>query len=180
MKNETGIIDQNSILFTEESNAIDYLEKAYFLIALTRRNPINWKWVILALHGALYGFAICALHGAGRVSVVKNGKLITFDEALRKCKKPEIMESFVSNQPLCLTESQEKSIRIMKKELRNQFEHYTPKMWRIETNNLPRIAHDILDVISFLAIDTETNIHVLKEAQKINKLISDCKFILEK
>jgi hypothetical protein len=49
--------------FTEETNALDYLEKAYFFIRETEYNRTAWKWVILSLHGALYGFAICALKG---------------------------------------------------------------------------------------------------------------------
>lgn len=57
-------MQENSINFTEEINAIDYLDKARYFLALVKQDPINWKWVILALHGALYGFAICALRGA--------------------------------------------------------------------------------------------------------------------
>lgn len=51
------------IKFTEESNSIDYLEKACFYIQSIKTKPTNWKWVILSLHGALYGFMICALFG---------------------------------------------------------------------------------------------------------------------
>ena len=33
-----------------------------------------WKWVIISLHGALYGFAICALKGTNSYRVMKSGK----------------------------------------------------------------------------------------------------------
>ncbi len=57
------IIKLKWLRFTEETNALDYLEKAYFFIQETENNHTAWKWVILSLHGALYGFAICALKG---------------------------------------------------------------------------------------------------------------------
>ncbi|MDD9851121.1 MAG: hypothetical protein OXU94_05070 [Gammaproteobacteria bacterium] len=68
-------MQENRIDFTEESNAIDYLEKAYYFLTLIKQEPTNWKWVILALHGALYGFAICALQGAHYELVYRGIKL---------------------------------------------------------------------------------------------------------
>lgn len=175
-------MQDNFIYFTEESNAIDYLEKTCYFLDITKQSPINWKWVICALHGALYGFAICALTGVHRSHVYKDRKcsahkreLITLDEALRKCQKPNIMNAFEGSQPLVLTESQKKSIHKMKTELRNNFEHYIPKTWCISTDDLPCISDDVLDVIFFLAIKTETNVHVLREFQKIKNMIDDCK-----
>ena len=90
------------------------------------------------------------------------------------------MNAFAGSQPLFLTQSQKKSIRKMKNELRNNFEHYAPKIWSISTEDLPHISADVLDVISFLAIKTETNVHVLKEYRKIKSLIDDCKKSLRK
>ncbi len=49
---------------TEEINALDYLEKASYYIRETEVDVYAWKWVILALFGALYGFAICACKGS--------------------------------------------------------------------------------------------------------------------
>ena len=42
--------------FPEESNAIDYLEKTVVFIKAAKDNPQEWKWVSIAIHGALYGF----------------------------------------------------------------------------------------------------------------------------
>ncbi len=47
---------------------------------------------------------------------------------------------------------------LLKKELRNMFEHYIPSVWAIEIHGLPKITMDILDVIRFLAIETRTYI----------------------
>jgi hypothetical protein len=55
---------------------------------------------------------------------------------------------------LRLTDSQKDSIRRLKKTLRNNFEHYVPRSWSIEIHGLPQISMDVLDVISFLAVDT--------------------------
>jgi hypothetical protein len=55
---------------------------------------------------------------------------------------------------LRLTDSQKNSIRRLKKTLRNNFEHYVPRAWSIEIHGLPQISMDVLDVISFLAVDT--------------------------
>lgn len=75
----------------EEENALDYLRKAHDYIFQTGKNVIAWKWVILALHDALYGFAICALKGTNSDRVTyqtKRGevRLISFDEALKRCQ----------------------------------------------------------------------------------------------
>jgi hypothetical protein len=46
----------------ELSNAIDNLEMCGHFLA-TLPHPVRWKWGILALHQAIYGFAICAVKG---------------------------------------------------------------------------------------------------------------------
>src|SRR5713226_10232985 len=71
--------------FTEESNALDYLEKALRFIKAAADHPLAWKWVILSVHGALYGFMICTLKGTDpdNVCTTTNAghvKLIDFRE----------------------------------------------------------------------------------------------------
>jgi hypothetical protein len=90
---------------SEERNALDYLAKAYEHILRTDEDPINWKWVVIGLHGAL-----------------------------------------------------------LKDLLRNNFEHFVPKLWSIELHGLPDIAIDVLDVIRFLALDTGNYTH-LRQSQ---------------
>lgn len=55
---------------TEEKNALDFLEKAGRFILETENNSISWKWVVLSLHGTLYGFAICACKGTNPERVI--------------------------------------------------------------------------------------------------------------
>ena len=78
-------VDRDYVEFTEESNAVDYLDKAVAFIKSAERNPTDWKCVILAIYGALYGFMICALKGTDpdNVSVGKaKKKLMSFGQGL--------------------------------------------------------------------------------------------------
>jgi hypothetical protein len=74
----------------EVENAVDNLETCYILFTWTR-SPIRWKWVIVALHQALYGFAICAVQGTDCLSVLTkpsdpNSSLINIWTALERAK----------------------------------------------------------------------------------------------
>jgi len=152
------------IKFSEESNALDYLEKAYHFIQKVDRNPNDWKWVIIALHGALYGFAVCACRGTDPHNVTfksKNSeKLISFDEALQTCQDPKIMKMTTLSKHLELSSKQKESIDILKKTIRNNFEHFIPKTWYIEIHGFPQIAIDVLDVIRFLALEAHNYSHL--------------------
>ena len=155
---------------TEETNALDYLERVVGFIRETEKNRLAWKWVVLSLHSALYGFAICACRGTDYENVTtktKKGeeKLISFDEALKRCQDPNCMNMLVHSQILVLSESQKDSIRRLKKELRNKMEHYVPSEWSIEIHGMPQIAIDVLDVIRFLALETGTYIHQCAEGK---------------
>jgi hypothetical protein len=171
---------------TEETNALDYLEKAAWFIRQTEKDLLAWKWVVLSLHGALYGFAICACQGTNCENVVtknKKGeeKLIPFDKALELCQDNKYMGMLVHSQPLVLAGTQSESIRRLKKELRNKMEHYVPSGWSIEVHGMPAITIDVLDVIKFLAIETRTYIH-LNQAQikRVNSLVFQSKNFLKK
>ena len=162
---------------TEETNAVDYLERAVRFIRETEQSQLAWKWVVLALHGALYGFAICACQGTNYENVTvrtkKGLKLISFDKALERCQDPNCMGMLIGSRSLALSGSQSESIRLLKNELRNKMEHYVPSGWSIEIHGMPQIAIDTLDVIRFLAVDTHTYIH-LKQTQI--KRIKSCVF----
>jgi hypothetical protein len=145
--------------FTEETNALDFLEKATKFIGDVERDRRAWKWVVLCLHGALYGFAVCACKGTDYQNVVvRNRKgeerLISFDSALERC------ENLVNGHPLVLSTPQRNSLRRLKQDLRNNFEHYVPRGWSIEIHGMPQIAFDVLEVIRFLAIETGTCFHL--------------------
>lgn len=67
--------EEKFLRINEETNAIDYLVKADSYIKEAEPSDIAWKWVTIALHGALYGFAIAASSGTdSRDATDKNGK----------------------------------------------------------------------------------------------------------
>lgn len=154
--------------FTEESNALDYFERAAQFIREASTDSHAWKWVIIALHGALYGFAICACQGTDWETVTTKTKrgprLISFSEALAACQDPNRMLMTVLSKPLVLTDDQRAAISKLQLSLRNPFEHYIPMSWHIEIHGMPTIAIHCIEVIRFLALDTG-NYTMLAEGQ---------------
>jgi hypothetical protein len=170
---------------TEETNALDYLEKASYFVQKTEEDLTAWKWVVIALHGALYGFAVCACRHTSNynvtISTKKGDKLIGFWDALEICQDSRRMKMLIHSKHLILTEEQKRSIEFLTNVLRNNFEHYLPKLWSIELHGMPQIAIDVLNVIRFLALEAGTYIN-LNEAQRerIDFLISEAEHFLEK
>lgn len=179
-------IREKWLRFTAETNALDFLEQAGKFIQQTESDIKAWKWVILGLHGALYGFAICACRSTDYENIIHRTKkgverLITSDEALRICQDREWMGALYGGKPLELTESQKYSIKILKKSLRNNFEHYKPKGWSIEIHGLPGIAIDILDIIRFLSVETFRYQHLNQtQRRRIKSIIFQSKRLLKK
>ena len=179
-------IREKWLRFTAETNALDFLERAGQFIQQTESDIKAWKWVILALHGALYGFAICACRSTNLENIIhgtKNGieRLITLDKALLICQDKEWMRTLYGGKPLILTARQKYSIKMLKKSLRNNFEHFKPKGWSIEIHGLPGIAIDILDIIRFLAVETFRYQHLNQSQQRrIKSIIFQSKKWLKK
>ena len=176
-------IEEKFIKLTAEINALDFLEQGCKFIKDTEVNPLSWKWVIISLHGALYGFAICACKGTNPKSVtfetIKSNKLVNFWEALKKCQDPSYMCMTINSKHLKLSEQQKESIEILTSVFRNNFEHYIPKLWSIEIHGLPRITIDVLDVISFLALETGNYVNLgTAQRKKVDTLIRKSKKIL--
>lgn len=178
------LFKERFLRLTEETNALDYLERAGEFIRQSNSDERAWKWVVLSLHGALYGFAIAACKSSNYQSVVKvtrKGRehLITLDEALGMCKDARWMGALQGGLPLNLSASQEDSIRRLKETLRNNFEHYIPGGWSIELHGLPRIAMDVLDVIRFLAVETLRYQHLNQTQRKrVKSVVYNAKRLL--
>lgn len=158
---------KSTLSLTTEQNAVDYLERASEFFAQTTTDEMAWKWVAISLHGALYGFAVAACKGTDWTSVTRQTKgerpvrkVISLDEALKRCQNPAHMKMLIHSQPLVLTESQRRSVRMLTKFLRDRFEHYPPGVWDIDVSGMPQIASDVLDVVRFLAVDTGSYVDV--------------------
>ena len=173
-RGDTMQINEKFLRITEETNAIDYLEKTAFYLEESKSSDIAWKWVTISLHGALYGFAIAASSGTDSRSVLrKNGKLLSIWDAIKRCEDPTIMCTLVHAKALTLTHDQRESIQKLTSLLRNDFSHFTPKSWSIELHGLPQISLEVLEVINFLCFETKTYILLDPDLREETKTIID-------
>jgi hypothetical protein len=128
----------------------------------------RWKWAIIALHSGLQGMMVLALKGSHGLHVLhpkeasrwhkahergdlplKNLKLDRF-LALYKKIKGDKMLMYVRSQKFVPKGTQGRSINLLDR-LRNEFIHFTPKVWVLELEGLPAMA---LDCLAILRIDT--------------------------
>lgn len=165
----------------ERTNAIDNLEQVYNFLLQTNNSSTIWKWVIITLDAALYGFSICACAGTNLGTVtIKDGSLIGLNEALKRCQDNRWMKRLSFGKHLVLSPSQKESIRWVHKEFRNKFIHYKPRAWSIELHGIAKIVIDVLDVIRFLAINTGHVRLKTNQKRKVKSLIFQCKKFLKK
>ncbi len=152
---------------SELENAVDNLEMVdYFLENI--QSEIKWKWAVIALHQALYGFAICALSGFVPKEVTKpskkhlDGELISIWKAIDLVKEPPTTP-YEFYEPLVLSSDEEWAIKKIVDDFRNEFEHFAPKLLSIEVSGMPMIFSKVLRVIRFLAL----------ESKRVNSSIGD-------
>lgn len=94
-------MDNGLLLRTNElENAVDYLEKAAY--HFKNREDFYWfKWLLISLHGALYGFGVCAIKGTSTDRVLElKLKASKFEQ-----KKKEISEQYIKEYGIALEES---------------------------------------------------------------------------
>jgi len=73
------VVQSKWLRLTEASNALDDLQRTHDFLRIVDRDEMAWKWVIISLHDALYGFMVCALTGTDpdnvtRDFILPNGK----------------------------------------------------------------------------------------------------------
>ncbi len=183
MKKSVNSVKAKWLRIDEQTNALNYLEMLNKFVYKVNENRFYWKWVMITLHGAMYGFAVSAIRGTNSDSVVistKNGeRLISFDEALRRCQDKIWIQYALLNEALILTESQKKSIRKMKNLFRNEFIHFKPKGWSIEIHDFIRITLDCLDVIRYLGIQTYSGYgYNFNKQRKVKSLVFQTRKII--
>jgi hypothetical protein len=171
--------------FTEESNALDFLEEARRFIERTATDPAAWKWVAISLHGALYGFSVAACRGTTNDRVVKVNRsgreqLVTIGDALRLCQDPAVMGTLAIGKALVITDAQKDSVKALTQIFRNRFEHHIPGDWTFFVDDFPPMCRDVLEVIRLLVRDTG---HVLLwrngQSDKFDQLVSECQGFLK-
>jgi hypothetical protein len=137
-------------------------------LRLVGQDAYRWKWAILALHGALQGMMVLALQGSHGLHVLKEEDATRWLEAhahggpyptdLKLDDFLGLYDKIKGDQMLMYSHSckfrpqgtQGASIKQLNR-LRNEFVHFTPRVWALELTGLPAICNDCLDIADFLA-----------------------------
>lgn len=164
----------------EKDNAIDFLAMAARFRTEAEAEPARWKWVFIAAHGALYGFMVCALTRTNYENVCQydqkeqkyTDRLIGFPEALKRVQSTNYICGYVDAAPLKVSTDQHKDIALLTNLLRNNFEHFTPKLWAIEMAGFPRILASAAELIEALAFKTGTVFWTETQANQIRDCLA--------
>ncbi len=158
----------------EESNARDSLGKANEFLKNIKTDPLYWKWFIMAIHHAIYDFMLLALKNSDLsgiweepVRFIDNGpnhkyididnpnnKLINFLDAFKLIQKKEKMSGSISAKPFIANIKHRKAIKKLNGVLRNNFMHFSPKLWSIEILFMIETVFPLLEIIEFLVFDS--------------------------
>ncbi len=152
-------------------------------------DPYRWKWAIISLHSGLQGMMVLALQGSHGLHVLceedadrwieaheKGGpypgdlKLDSFLSLYKKIKGDKMLK-YINSQKFVPKATQGGSIKILN-HLRNQYVHFTPRLWALDLLGLPAMAIDCLSIAEFLAWESH-NI-ILKEEGLRERLERAC------
>lgn len=134
-------MQEKFISYTEELNAIDYLEKTATYLSSIKNNIQNWKWVFISLHGALYVFSLIVARGTSDTSVLQGNWVIGIWDALNECVKKGVLDD---------EDIEKECLKRFVKEFRGGFEHYSPGIWCIQESGLKRITSCVFDILNKL------------------------------
>lgn len=131
-------------------------------------DPYRWKWAILAMHSGMQGMMILALQGSHGLHVLKkedakrwldaheNGgpypgdlRLDDFLSLYKKIKS-DLMIMYVNSKRFSPKGTQGNSMKLLNR-LRNEYVHFTPRVWALELVGLPQMMLDCQDIGEFLA-----------------------------
>ncbi len=157
----------------EREDAINALEHAAENALTLENNPLNWKWVIVAIHNALQGALVCTLSGTdgtGALGDKSMKEMWEWFEASRtdldapypdewlaaplklyeRAKDLANMQEF-GGVPLRTTPEQDDDVKRLNN-LRRGFAHRPPTGWSIESVGLPRIVLNATAIIETLML----------------------------
>ena len=131
-------------------------------------DPYRWKWAIIALHSGLQGMMVLALQGSHGLHVLRpedtkrwlkaherggpypgDLKLDDFLSLYKKVKGDKML-MYIDSQKFIPKGTQGGSVKLLN-HLRNEFIHFTPRVWVLELEDLPAMALDCLNMAEFLA-----------------------------
>jgi hypothetical protein len=123
-----------------------------------RKQPSNWKWMILAAHNGLQGALVCAIQDTSVTNILEKKsatEMLNYLETLQGDRPQEKLADFITllkryrrkypSPGICV--EQLKHIHKLHKQFRNNFAHFVPAGWSIEVAMLPQIVESALDLI---------------------------------
>jgi hypothetical protein len=153
-------------------------------------DPYRWKWAIIALHSGLQGIMVLALQGSHGLHVLRakdakrwmdahegggpypdDLKLDDFLSLYKKIKGDKMLK-YIDSRKFIPKGTQGSSVKLLN-QLRNEFVHFTPRVWALDLVGLPTMASDCLDVAAFLA--WESHNFALKEDVLNERMDRACK-----
>ena len=158
-KNGAGddtLLAKGVLTLNEKENAIDYLTMAIRALVELRNNSYAWKWVLISLHGAIYGFAICAAKcsDGGKNVVKENGMLLPIWDVIKICQDEEWMNRYTISKPLVLSDEQREALKHLC-DGRNRMAHFPPNLHMGDLPDGNLVIH-CLEVVKAIALGTCT------------------------
>jgi hypothetical protein len=141
----------------ELENAIDSLEMAAHCLE-TLPEDGKWKWALIAVHQALYGFAVCSIWVTDNRWLTReqdarppDGLLIDLQKVLALTRDAEWMPLCA---PLITTAEEDEAIAIVSSEVHNEFGHVQPQKWELDITTLPAVMSRLLRIVRFLSLES--------------------------
>ena len=157
----------------EHSEAINTLFSLKNQLYLLDLKVYRWKWIIIILHNCLQNFMVCCLSSKfNYFNVLKEGHpqmwyeyllypfkkvpKIKLDICISLFNKIQSDAMLKKKQSKIFTATENHKYAVNKlNELRNNFLHFIPKDWSIEISGLPNLTLNILEIIEFLAFESD-------------------------
>lgn len=171
----------------ERTEAVRALRMVANLLPQVEGDSYMWKWVVIALQNAVQAFMVLALQGTWHVRVLlpnhakkmmeawENGDhermfkdyyLDDFLQLYRKVQDECMMGQYVHSKAFAaegtVTTSMERLVR-----LRNDFIHFVPMTLYVDVSDLPNVVLDVLNLINFLAFESQNVFWGLDEHQAV-------------
>ena len=143
----------------EQREALRALEILHGHLGLAEREPISWKWALVALHNAVQNFIVASLAGPALLGVLRPHIAERWEQTvagLLDRGSPPIPDYFLDlyqhmKEVTGFRPPIETDVAVARlNEHRNAFIHFTPASWLVHLNELPGLAQDCLVVVERL------------------------------
>jgi hypothetical protein len=155
----------------EHVDTLCSLAKAAEFAKAALDRPLEWKWLLIAVHASLQGSFVLVLsrgnhlltlkpkHAAAWLKAYSTGgpwpdrlDLDYFIELYAKAKS-QVISSPPSGMQFSVEKRHNDSMKLLNG-LRNGFIHFSPQGWSIEAAGLPRLVLDCVEVCRYLLLES--------------------------